>query len=211
MLIKTNKAPDASRRSFLGTTGGIALSGAALALLAGHSGLATAATGNPASDVGILNVALGLEHEAIAAYQVGAESGLLTKPVLDIAVLFQSHHKGHRDALVATIEKMGGKAAMAKSNADYAAALGAGGLRVQADVLTLAARLELGAVNAYLGVIPSFGDKGLAKVAARLAADNHALVAPRQCPRQAGADGCAELRGVRWRGPPGWSCGPLRW
>ena len=171
MLIKTNPSPDPSRRSFLGATCGIAISGAALALLAGHSRLAAAAAGNPAGDVGILNVALGLEHEAIAAYQVGAESGLLQKPVLDIAVLFQSHHKGHRDALVATIEKMGGKAAMAKSNADYAAALGAGGLKSQADVLTLAARLELGAVNAYLGVIPSLGDKDLAKVAARLAAD----------------------------------------
>ena len=171
MLTKTNPSPDPSRRSFLGATGGIALSGAALALLAGHSRLATAATGNAASDVGILNVALGLEYEAIAAYQVAAESGLLQKPVLDIAVLFQSHHKGHRDALVATIEKMGGRPVMAKSNADYAAALGAGGLKSQTDVLTLAARLELGAVNAYLGVIPSLGDKDLAKVSARLAAD----------------------------------------
>ncbi len=171
MLNKTNQTPLSARRSFLGATGGIALSGTALALLAGHSPLAAAVTANPASDVGILNVALGLEHEAIAAYQTGAESGLLTKPVLDTAVLFQSHHKGHRDALVATIEKMGGKAVMAKSNADYATALGAGGLKSQADVLTLAARLELGAINAYLGVIPSFGDSELAKVAARLAAD----------------------------------------
>ena len=51
------------------------------------------------------------------------------------------------------------------------AALGAGGLKSQADVLALAARLELGAANAYLGVIPSFGSHDLAKVAARLAAD----------------------------------------
>jgi len=171
MLIKTNQSPDVTRRSFLSTSGGIALSGAALALLAGHTRLAAAASANPSSDVGILNVALGLEYEAIAVYQLGAESGLLQKPVLDTAVLFQSHHKGHRDALVATIEKLGGKAVMAKSNADYAAALSAGGLKSQTDVLTLAARLELGAVNAYLGVIPAFGDKDLAKVAARLAAD----------------------------------------
>ena len=45
--------------------------------------------------------------------------------MLDTAVLFQSHHKQHRDALVATIEKLGGKPVMAKSNADYAAGLGA--------------------------------------------------------------------------------------
>ena len=38
-------------------------------------------------------------------------------------------------------------------------------------MLDLAARLELGATNAYLGVIPSFNDRQLARVAARLAAD----------------------------------------
>lgn len=171
MLIKTTPAQYSARRNFLGRSTGIALSGAAVALLAGNSRLAVAATGSPSGDVNILNVALGLEHEAIAAYQVGAESGLLQKPVLDTAVLFQSHHKQHRDALVATIEKLGGKPVIAKSNADYAASLGAGGLKSQADILTLAARLELGAANAYIGVIPAFSEKDLAKVAARLAAD----------------------------------------
>ncbi len=171
MLIQTTPAQYSARRNFLGRSTGIALSGAAVALLAGNSRLAVAATGNPSGDVNILNVALGLEHEAIAAYQVGAESGLLQKPVLDTAVLFQSHHKQHRDALVATIEKLGGKPVNAKSNADYAAGLGAGGLKSQADILTLAARLELGAANAYIGVIPAFSEKDLAKVAARLAAD----------------------------------------
>jgi rubrerythrin len=38
-------------------------------------------------------------------------------------------------------------------------------------VLDLAARLELGATIAYLGVVPAFKDAALAKVAARLAAD----------------------------------------
>jgi rubrerythrin len=171
MLIQTTPAQYSARRNFLGRSTGIALSGAAVALLAGNSRLAVAATGNPSGDVNILNVALGLEHEAIAAYQVGAESGLLQKPVFDTAVLFQSHHKQHRDALVATIEKLGGKPVIAKSNSDYAASLGAGGLKSQTDILNLAARLELGAANAYIGVIPAFSEKDLAKVAARLAAD----------------------------------------
>ncbi len=170
MLIETVRPPYASRRNFFARGSTLALSAAAFSLLAGNSRLAVAAA-NPAADVNILNVALGLEHEAIAAYQVGAESGLLQKPVLDTAVLFQSHHKAHRDAIVATIEKLGGKPVTAKTNADYAAALGAGGLKSQADVLMLAAKLELGAANAYLGVIPSFSEKDLAKVAARLAAD----------------------------------------
>ncbi len=38
-------------------------------------------------------------------------------------------------------------------------------------MLDLAARLELGATNVYLSVIPALGDRELAKVAARLAAD----------------------------------------
>lgn len=171
MLIRVNEVQNNSRRNFMGRSSGLLLSGTAVAMMAGNSRLALAAAGDPASDVGILGVALGLENEAIAAYQLGAESGLLQKPVLDLAVLFQSHHKAHRDALIATIEKMGGKPAAAKSNADYASALGAGTLKNQTDVLTLAARLELGASNAYLGVIPSFGSHDLAKVAARLAAD----------------------------------------
>jgi rubrerythrin len=53
----------------------------------------------------------------------------------------------------------------------YAESLKANTLKSQADVLSLAARLELGATNAYLGVIPAFGNGDLAKVAGRLAAD----------------------------------------
>jgi hypothetical protein len=93
-----------ARRRLLSTSGGLALSAGAVALIAGCS---TAGAANPANDVAILNVALGLEHEAISAYQLGAQSGLLQKPVLDVAVAFQTHHKEHRDALVATIRKLG--------------------------------------------------------------------------------------------------------
>jgi rubrerythrin len=55
--------------------------------------------------------------------------------------------------------------------AEYARALNAASIKSQEDILNLAARLELGASNAYLGVIPAFHDANLAKVAARLAAD----------------------------------------
>lgn len=166
--MKPNVTPTA-RRQFLRGTG--TLSAAALALLAGRDVLAANHAANPAKDVDILNVALGLEHEAINAYQLGAGSGLLQKPVLDVAVQFQGHHKTHRDALMATIQKLGGKPVAEKSLDAYAKALGAASLKSQADVLDLAARLELGATNAYLSVIPAMGDRELAKVAARLAAD----------------------------------------
>jgi len=160
-----------TRRNFLGGAGKLTLSAAAIALLAGKAHLAQAATSSGMQDIDILNVALGLEHEAINAYQLGAQSGLLQAPVLDVAVQFQGHHKSHRDALIATIEKLGGKPVAEKKLDDYARALKADTLKSQKDVLDLAARLELGATNAYLGVIPSFKDNALTKVAARLAAD----------------------------------------
>ena len=75
------------RRAFLRT--GATLSAVGLAMLAGRPALAQGMKADVAKDVDILNIALGLEHEAINAYQLGAGSGLLQKPVLDVAVQFQ--------------------------------------------------------------------------------------------------------------------------
>jgi rubrerythrin len=160
-----------ARRNFLSTAGAATLSAAAVGMLSGCESVAATTTKAEGQDTSILNVALGLEHEGIAAYQLGAQSGLLQKPVLDIALKFQADHKGHRDALIATIQKLGGKPVESKSLDDYAKALKADTLKNQTDVLVLAARLELGATNAYLGVIPAFKDPQLAKISGRLAAD----------------------------------------
>ena len=79
---------DPRRRGFLRASGITVLSASAVALLAGSEKMALAQSGNTANDVAILNTALGLENEAISAYQIGATSGLLQKPVLDVAVKF---------------------------------------------------------------------------------------------------------------------------
>lgn len=155
-----------SRRSFLGKSG-LVLSGSAVALLAGRDALAATAGPSGEADVRILNSALGAELEAVAAYQVGAESGLLAKPVLDLAVGFQGHHKEHADVLRKTIEKLGGRPAEAKK----AYAFPVEKLKTQADVLRFAASLEKGAVSAYLGAVPLFGDRDLAKAAASILGD----------------------------------------
>jgi hypothetical protein len=162
-----------SRRALLADASKLTLSAGAIALLAGNDALANAAGANASKDTGILNIALALEHEAIAAYQIGAESGLLAKEVLPVAVLFQSHHKAHRDALAATVSKLGGTPAAEQSMDAYmkSSKLNVAAIKSQGDVLALAQRLELGAANAYLGVIPAFGDRELAKIAGRLAAD----------------------------------------
>ena len=87
------------RRWFLRHAGKATLSAGAILLLAGCSGSRPAKAAAPAADASILNAALGAEQEAVAAYQVGAESGLLSKPALDLAVQFQGHHKQHAEVL----------------------------------------------------------------------------------------------------------------
>jgi rubrerythrin len=158
--------PAAARRLFLGHTG-LVLSGAAVALLAGKDALAASAGAGTAGDVQILNTALAAELEAIAAYQLGAESKLLQKPALDLALTFQGHHKEHVELLAKTVAKLGGKAATAKARYDFPVEQ----LKSQADVLRFAAKLEQGAVSAYLGAVPLFGNRDLAKAAASILGD----------------------------------------
>jgi hypothetical protein len=156
-----------ARRSFFFRSG-LLLSGAAVALLAGKNALAAKQGGPSASsDAGILNGALGAEFEAIAAYQVGAESGLLQKPVLDLALTFQGHHKQHADVLAKTIVKLGGTPVEAKAAYRFPVE----SLKTQADVLRFAASLERGAVSAYIGAVPLFGHRDLSAAAASILGD----------------------------------------
>jgi rubrerythrin len=158
--------PNAARRLFLGRSG-LLLSGAAVALLAGQDALAAKTGGSKAGDVQILNTALGAELEAIAAYQLGAESGLLQKPVLDLAIQFQGHHKEHADVLAKTVRQLGGTPVVAKKKYSFPVE----GLKAQADVLRFAAKLEQGAVSAYLGAVPLFASRDLSKAAASILGD----------------------------------------
>lgn len=160
-------SPVAARRLFLGRSGGLVLSGAAVALLAGNDALAAKAGSAQADDVKILNTAIAAELEAIAAYQLGAESKLLTKPVLDLALTFQGHHKAHAALLAGTVEKLGGKPPIAKAKYDFPVDQ----LKAELDVLKFAAQLEQGAVSAYLGAVPLFGNRDLAKAAASILGD----------------------------------------
>ena len=152
------------------SAGALVLSAGAVALLGGRDALAAGAKVSPQeldADVRILNSALGAEHEAIAAYQVGAESGLLSKDILKVAVLFQSQHKEHVDALAGTVKKLGGNAVQAKAKYTFPVDK----LKSQNDGLRFAAGLEKGAVSAYLGAVPLFADRTLAQVAASILGD----------------------------------------
>ena len=167
----THQTP--SRRLFVGANA-LALSAGAIALLGGKDALAAGTPMDVKSDIAILNVAVGLEYEGIGAYAIALKSGLLNAQHVGAATKFQDDHKQHNDALIGTIRKLGGTPVESKTLDEYAKALKVDQLKNEDDVLDLAARLELGATNAYLGVITAFKDPALAKIAARLAADEAA-------------------------------------
>lgn len=158
-----------TRRRFLAASG-TTLSAAAIAMLAGRPALAAArpATADEAqADARILNTALGAELEAIAAYGVGAQSGLLQKPVLALALQFQGHHKAHAEALAQAVRKLGGAPVEARERYAFPTET----LKSQNDVLGFAAGLERGAVSAYLGAVPLFRERELASAAASILGD----------------------------------------
>ena len=108
-------------------------------------------TGNPkqlhgqtlGGDLGILTAALYLENEAVAAYQAGAESKLLSSGVLKVAVAFQSDHKYHRDGISGVLKSLGVEPKGPEKKYDF------GSLHSEKDILRLARDRENGAVLAY--------------------------------------------------------------
>lgn len=162
-----------ARRQFLARTGQATLSGAAVALLAGcasamdgDKGQMTAMAAKE-SDIEILNSARAAEFNAIAAYQVGAESGLLQPPVLATAVQFQGHHKKHADALGRAVSSLGGSPVEPLAKYEFPVE----NLKSQADVLAFAAALEKDAISAYLEAVPQFDNRDLSKAAASILGD----------------------------------------
>lgn len=170
----------ASRRGLLrsaGQTLSVAGVSAFLGACATELGATDAAAQPTGQDVAILNAAIALEHEGIAAYSIAAGSGLLQPAVTQVGVTFRAHHMTHRDALANAVRQLGGSPVEPKSEAEYVQSLGVASLNNQADVLRLALRLERGAANAYLSLIPQLG-VDFHQVAARMAGDEafHAAI-----------------------------------
>ena len=186
MTDETRNNGGGGRREFLRRAGlvGVGMSTGVLAACA-QSGMAmgTDSAGmsdsdKMAGDVQLLNVALGLEYQAIAAYQVGALSGLLKPGTKRVAVEFQSQHKAHAAALKGLVREnsgkpIGEKAPLSSSAGDLASAYGvpAGKIHSETDVIRYAAGLEEGAAKAYLGTIAKFHNRDLAHAAASIEGD----------------------------------------
>lgn len=161
-----------SRRNFM-LGSGTAIAG--ISALNFLSGPATAAQrqvrGEGEGDIGLLQGALALEMEGIAAYTIAGGSGLLSPGTLKVALVFLGHHKAHRDSLADLIIMAGGKPVEPKSDAEYIESLNLGALKSEGDVVKLAASLEQGAANAYVGQITALEDRGIAHLFAQLSTD----------------------------------------
>lgn len=153
------------RRIFLGFAG--------LGLIAASTSAVAARprAKDAAKDVSVMQVALALEHEGIAAYRLAGGSGLLKPGTLKIAKVFMGHHEQHRDSLASLITKAGGKPVQPQSDDQYVKALDLAALKTEGDVVALATRLEQGAASAYVGQVSALRDPRLAQLFGSLAAD----------------------------------------
>lgn len=170
MIINTSgPAAPGVRRSFLKTSGTMGLAAIALGLVDIKSGWAQTRSTTEAGDARILNDALGDEHEAIAAYQAVVDHHLLAHLARKRALEFQGQHKMHAEALENLLRQMGARAVAAKPISAYHFPLGT--LHNPTDTMRFAANLEKGAAMAYLGAVPMFHSRSLARTAASIMGD----------------------------------------
>jgi hypothetical protein len=158
-----------NRRGFLRQAGALTLGAGAAGLFAGRAAIAAPPTFR--SDAGVIQTALALEHEGIAAYRLAGKSGLLSKGTLQVATMFMGHHEAHRDSLAKLVSQAGAKPAEPKSDAQYVADLKLASLKSEKDVIALATTLEHGAASAYIGQISAIRDPKLANLFASISAD----------------------------------------
>lgn len=156
-----------ARRSFLARAGIMALGAGASTLVVGRASAAVTRPG----DIGVIQTALALEHEGIAAYQIAGKSGLLSPKTLKLALVFLGHHQMHRDALAQLVSDAGGKPVDPRTEAEYIADLQLGSLKTESDVVALATTLERGAATAYIGQVAALSEPKLAQLFAGISAD----------------------------------------
>jgi hypothetical protein len=159
----THRAPTprGSARRHLITGAGFA----ALGLVAGCAVVAPPAPRSTAvDDAALLNNVLGLEYEAIAAYDAALAGGALFAGDVTLAQAFQADHAKHAEALVRAITRLQDKPVASRAAEDYS--FSADGLRRRDDALRFLVGFEQGLALAHLGAVPAFAEKNLAKGAA---------------------------------------------
>lgn len=120
--------------------------------------------GDP-NDITILRTATSIEALAVAAYDLGIKSGLVTnKAIAEAATLFKSQHAEHLELFSGTTEQMGGQA-FKDPNPVVLKVLEPAikALRTEMDVVKLAYDLEVAAAATYFNSVGEFKDLALNK------------------------------------------------
>jgi hypothetical protein len=166
-------SPGLHRRGFL-RIGGLTIASAAIIAACGgddddgSSGATSGTTSTTAAardsdDATILRTASSIEALAVAAYQQGIDSGLVTTAaVADAATLFQSQHREHLELFAGLTEQAGGTpfrdpnpAILEQLQPTIAA------LVDEAGVVRLAYDLEVAAAQTYQANVATFSDATL--------------------------------------------------
>lgn len=124
--------------------------------------------GGGGDDVATLNVALGLEYQAIYAYTVAAGLGLLSDATKGVATLFMHQHEEHASIEADTVKKLGGTPVAKQDKYDLG---DTSGIKTEKDVLAFALGLEQQAAVTYLKVAGTFMHKELIPVVAGIGAN----------------------------------------
>ena len=124
-------------------------------------------------DIVLMNTALDIEHQAIWAYGLAGQSGLLSAKAKEVGLAFQGSHEIHRDLLADAVKNKGGTPSEAKKEYTFGVPL-----NNEKDVLELAFKLEVGAARVYLYTVERFQDRALAGSAGKILSDEvlHATV-----------------------------------
>jgi len=158
----------ASRRHIIAGAGRLTIGAAALGIVAGCTTMAAVepkrAAGAGRDDVALLNNVLGLEYEAVAAYDAALAGGALAGKMAALARAFQDDHAKHAAALARAVIRLQGAPVGARPAFDYSFSPAA--LTDADDAMRFLVGFEQGLALAHLGAVPAFADNALAKGAA---------------------------------------------
>lgn len=119
-----------------------------------------------ASDLKILEGALGAEHKAIYAYTAALDTGLLKGKGKELSTLFRASHEGHADVLSGAVRSLGGRPEPAPQKIDLGVRLAS-----PAEIARYAYSLERGAAQAYMNAVGLLENDKLKDAAAMIMAD----------------------------------------
>ena len=165
MADRAHSRRGASRRAIIAGAGGLTI-----AAMAGCTVVpATEVTSNGAAeDLALLDNLLGLEYEAVAAYDAALAGGAFGTADAARAHAFQGDHVKHAEALAHDIARLHGKPVAQRPARDYRFSSAA--LKEPTEALRFLVGFERGLALAHLGAVPAFADRTLAKRAASILA-----------------------------------------